>query len=35
MFQCGDHYFEELTTEKVDNLLEEFRKNPPPVRNIV
>ncbi|MBX7180831.1 MAG: NAD(P)H-dependent oxidoreductase subunit E [Bacteroidia bacterium] len=35
MFQCGDHYFEELTTEKVDGLLEEFRKNPPPVRNIV
>ncbi len=35
MFQCGDHYFEDLTTEKVDELLEQFRRNPPPVRNIV
>jgi len=27
MMQVGDHYYEHLTEEKVDSLLEEFRKN--------
>lgn len=35
MFQCGDSYYEDLTTEKVDELLESFAKNPPPIRNII
>lgn len=27
MMQVGDHYYEHLTEEKIDSLLEEFRKN--------
>jgi NADH-quinone oxidoreductase subunit E len=30
MLQCGEHYYEDLTDEKIDALLEEWRKNPNP-----